>query len=155
MAPTWQGEIEWMESAAALDVVTSELVVATADTADVPAYERLRALLMRVRSAFGIEAAFVSEWTGGKPLRRIACSEARALHELYGTRLLDAPPPNGAKFRFETVPVVSNGVELGTLCSRRIASRDEDEYTAAGALSSVARLIAGWFEEAELAVATA
>jgi hypothetical protein len=156
----WQSEIEWMDSAAAIDVVASDFVVVTADAADVPAYERLRALLVRVRNAFGIEAAFVSEWACGAPVLRASGSEACALHALYGARLLDKPRARGSEFRIETVPVVSDaGLELGTLCSRRESGKGDgkgdDEHAVAGALWAVARLIAGWFDEAEQQAASA
>ena len=143
----------WDAAADAFDVVASEFVVATASAADVPEYTALAALLGRVHKAFGIEAAFVSEWSNGEPVMRSHDSrpEADALQILYGHRLLEADAPAGAPFRFDAVPVVTDeGIVHGTLCCRSLAPpRHASDADHAAALRSVARLIANWFDEAQ------
>ncbi len=132
----------WDDAARALEVAASEFIVATALAADIREFAPLSALLQRVQRAFGIDAAFVAD-----------CHAERATDTLqmaYGMRLLEAAAPRG-RFRFEAVPVVTDeGRWRGTLCCRMPVARDSDED---GALLSVARLIARWFEEAQAAAA--
>lgn len=126
----------WDEAAAALDVVPGEFIVATAACADVQEYAPLSALLQRVRRAFDIDAAFVSDLHAERA--------TDALQQAYGMRLLTAEAGAG-RFRFEAVPVVTEeGSWRGTLCCRLPPNADGED----GALRSVARLIANWFEEA-------
>jgi hypothetical protein len=141
-------DIEWWDSVAnALEVVDTQFVVATASSADVREYTPLSALLDRMRRAFGIEAAFVSESIRGELVVRSDAqrTEVHALQEAYGLRLLQADVPAGRSFRFAAVPVVSDaGCCHGTLCCRcpRESAADDN------ALRSLARLIAGWFSDA-------
>lgn len=133
-------ERDWEDSVGALDVADSEFVVATAAVADVQEYAPLSALLQRVRKAFGIEAAFVSDLHARR--------ETDSLQSLYGMRLLEAERPPG-RFRFEAVPVVTEqGGWRGTLCCRLPVSGDAPQDDAA---KSVARLIANCFDETRAA----
>ena len=145
-------DIEWWDSVAnGLEVADSEFVVATASSADVREYTPVSALLDRMRRAFGIEAAFVSEWTGGELVVRSQAEreQTHALQEAYGLRLLQAGAPAGRSFRFAAVPVVTRqGCCHGTLCCRCPGESAAQE----GTLNSVARLIADWFSEAGAAV---
>jgi hypothetical protein len=149
--------IEWSETAAsAFDVVDGEFVVVTADGADQQFLSPLCSLLRRVRNAFGLEAAFISEWAGGEPIvHRVdfsddAASECDALQSLFGTRLLGAGASEAGEASFDSVAVVTNdGVVHGTLCSRGDSGDDAQQRAA---LRSVARLIANWFDEAELSL---
>jgi hypothetical protein len=135
-------EREWEDSAAALDVADSEFVVATAAAADVEEYAPLTALLRRVRKAFGIEAAFVSDLHAKR--------ETDTLQSLYGMRLLDAERTRGA-FRFEAVPgVTERGGWRGTLCCR-LPLPAADDAAHEEAARSVARLIANCFDETRAA----
>lgn len=158
---------DWSHSAScAFDIVAGEFVVATADTADLQAYAPLSALLRRVRRAFGIDAAFISEWAQGEPVvhRSVAgfhdadAAEGDMLHATYGRQLLDAAAirqaGKGERVRFDAVPVVTHdGFEHGTLCCRRVVAADgHDEHSEREALRSVARLIAAWFDEASLSL---
>ena len=131
-----QQQINWWDDAVgALDVAAAEFVVATAAAADVQEYAPVSALLQRVRRAFGIDAAFVSD-----------CHAQRATDALqlaYGMRLLAADTPVRG-FRFEAVPVVTGeGGWRGTLCCRVPVAGSEE-----GAVASVARLVAECFEAA-------
>jgi hypothetical protein len=102
-------------------------------------YAPLSALLQRVRRAFDIDAAFVSD--------QHAERATDALQRAYGMRLLSAEGGTG-RFRFESVPVVTEeGSWRGTLCCRLPCSAGGED----GALHSVARLIANWFDEAQAA----
>lgn len=147
--------IDWWDGVLqAVDVAASEFVVATASAADIREYTPLSALLQRMRRAFGIEAAFVSEWAGGGPVVRCQAGrdEAGALQRLYGMRLLEADAPAGHAFRFDAVPVVTGeGSWHGTLCCRRPVLPGEDSAQD-DALRCVARLIADWFGEAQAVV---
>jgi hypothetical protein len=151
-------EMDWSDSATcAFDVVAGEFVVVTPDAADIQTFSRLTSLLKRVRKAFGVESVFVSEWARGEPLvrcQRSADDEPDALQALFGERLLHLEAARGCSYRYDAVPVVTNdGVEHGTLCCRRLMSDGEPDDTAyAGALHSVARLIADWFDDAELSL---
>ncbi|HUR88570.1 MAG TPA: hypothetical protein VMZ74_05735 [Ramlibacter sp.] len=137
---------QWERSAGAVEVLASELVVTTAAGAEIREYAPLAALLQRVHKAFGIEIAFVSEWSG-VPVARLAC-EADALHTLYGRRFLESGAPAGTASRFEALPVVSgDGLAHGTLCFR-VPTRQALDAEIESALRSVARLIANWFEAA-------
>jgi hypothetical protein len=130
----------WDDAARALEVAASEFVVATAATADIREFAPLSALLLRMQRAFGIDAAFVSDC-------HAECATG-TLQMAYGMRLLEANAPSG-RFRFEAVPVVTGeGSWRGTLCCRLPLTREGSED---GALLSVARLIARWFEEAQAA----
>jgi hypothetical protein len=148
---------EWSETmASAFDVVDGEFVVVTADGADQQFLSPLCALLRRVRNAFGMEAAFISEWAGGEPMvHRVDFSEdagieCDSLQSLFGTRLLGAGASEAGNASFDAVAVVtSDGVVHGTLCSRGESGGDEQQRAA---LRSVARLIAKWFDEAELSL---
>jgi hypothetical protein len=145
----------WDDAAHALEVAASEFVVATAAAADIEVYTPLSALLQRVRRAFGIEAAFVSEWACGGPVVRRGAErgETDALQTLYGMRLLAADAPTGGAFRFEAVPVITEeGSWHGTLCCRCPVPSGSGEASD-DALLSVARLIANWFSEAQVAMA--
>lgn len=152
-----QETIEWSETAAsAFDVVDGEFVVVTADGSDQQFLSPLCALLRRVRNAFDMEAAFISEWAGGEPMvHRIDCSEDAAiecdsLQSLFGTRLLGSGASEAGDAAFDAVAVVtSDGVVHGTLCSRGDKGDDAQQRAA---LRSVARLIAKWFDEAELSL---
>jgi hypothetical protein len=145
-------DIEWWDSVGqALEVVDSEFVVATASHADVREYTPLSALLDRMQQAFGIEAAFVSEWLRGELVVRSGAerAEVHALQEAYGLRLLQADAPPGRSFRFAAVPVVTHeGCCHGTLCCRCPRESAADE----SALHLLARLIADWFSDAGTAV---
>ena len=151
-------EMDWSAKATcAFDVVAGEFVVATADGADLKAFAHLTSLLRRVRKAFGVEAVFVCEWAGGEPLVRCHRHEAEhadPLQALFGERLLDAQAPQGHVYRFDAVPIVTNnGLEHGTLCARRAGREGEaDDAAYVDALRSVARLIAGWFDEQSLSL---
>src|SRR3569832_261890 len=151
-------EMDWSDTATcAFDVVAGEFVVATADSTDVNAFAQLTKLLKRVRKAFGVEAVFVGEWAAGEPLvrcNRQGAQFADALQALFAERLLEAEAPEGYAYRYDAVPVVtSNGLEHGTLCSRRLVRLDEAEDAAyRDALLSVARLIADWFDDAALSL---
>lgn len=140
-----------------LEVLASEFVVATAAASDIQEYAPLSALLDRVRKAFGIDGAFVSEWAGGEPVVRGLAerSEVDTLQRMYGLRLLGGDASARTPFRFDAVPVVTDdGTCHGLLCCRRPARSGRDDDSAeTDALRSVARLIANWFEEAQLAVA--
>lgn len=150
----WE-DIEWRDSVArAVEVVDSEFVVAMAASADVREYAPLSSLLQRMRRAFGIEAAFVSEWVQGELVVRSHAErgEVHALQEAYGMQLLQAGAPAGRSFRFAAVPVVTGeGCCHGMLCCRCPAGTAH-ESAHDGALYSVARLIADWFSEAGTAV---
>ncbi|HUR87506.1 MAG TPA: hypothetical protein VMZ74_00330 [Ramlibacter sp.] len=140
MGREYQEIDSWSDRASCgFDIVTGEFVVVTADAADLPAYRALSALLGRMRNTFGIDAAFIAQWADGEPVARYATGESDALQASYGMSLLasgDTP--------YDAVPVVTtDGFEYGTLCCR-----GADEKT----LRSVARLIADWFEEAELSL---
>lgn len=153
-----EAEMDWSVNATcAFDVVAGEFVVATADGSDLKAFAHLTKLLQRVRKAFGVEAVFVAEWAGGEPLVRCDRRDAGyadPLQSLFGERLLQAPAPAGHVCRIDTVAVVtSNGLEHGTLCARRmVPSGEADDPSFAEALRSVARLIAGWFDEQSLSL---
>lgn len=129
----------WNDTPLAVEVADDGFVVVTASGADIQEYTPLSALLQRVRRAFGIEAAFVSDGhaeRGTDPLQR-----------LYGMRLLGADAAGAARFRYEAVAVVNEeGSWRGTLCCRFADTPHE------GALQSVARLIADWFDGAQTAV---
>jgi hypothetical protein len=130
----------WDDATHAVDVAAGEFVVATAAAADIEEFTPLSALLQRVRQAFGIEAAFVSD--------RHAERATDALQQLYGLRLLQADGVSGGRFRYEAVPVVNDeGGWHGTLCCRCADPVHE------GALRSVAQLIANWFDQAQAAPA--
>lgn len=139
-----RGQIDWWDNALhALEVMAGEFVVATTTTADIHEFAPLSALLQRVRRAFGIEAAFVSD---GHAQRG-----TDALQRLYGMRLLEADEPANRRCRFEAVPVVTgSGDWRGTLCCRCPAGADAANEDA---LRSVAQLIAGWFDQAAAATA--
>jgi hypothetical protein len=152
---------DWtIDASCAFDVVDGEFVVVTADASDERAYRPLCALLDRVRRAFGIEAAFIAHWAGGAPIVHRAGDEdedlqagLQALEELYGRLVLDAQAENGgggAPVRFESVPVITDGLEYGMLCGRRILT--DATASEPPALRSVARLISRWFEEADLSL---
>ena len=158
---------DWSHSAScAFDIVAGEFVVATAAAADLQAYAPLSALLRRVRRAFGIDAAFISEWAQGEPVVHRSVSlpddgnavEGDMLHATFGRQLLESAavhePGKGERARFDAVPVVTqDGFEHGTLCCRRVVAADgQDEHSEREALRSVARLIAAWFEEASLSL---
>jgi hypothetical protein len=145
-------DIEWRDGVAhAVEVIDSEFVVATAASADVREYAPLSSLLERMRRAFDIEAAFVSEWVRGELVVRShgERGEAHALQEAYGLRLLQAGAPAGRSFRFAAVPVVTgDGCCHGMLCCRCPGDDAHGRGAHDGALHSVARLIADWFSEA-------
>lgn len=146
--------IDWSETATcAFDLVAREFVVVTADGADLKAFSPLCALLRRMRKAFGMEVAFISEGSGGETVVRChdggSDGECDPLQSLFGLRLLAETAPETCNNIFDAVPVItSDGVEHGTLCFR------VDGANAPGdaALRSVARLIANWFEDAELSL---
>jgi hypothetical protein len=147
---------EWSETAAsAFDVVDGEFVVVTADGADQQFLSPLCALLRRVRNAFGMEAAFIAEWAYGELLvHRVDSSEDAAiecdsLQSLFGIRLLGSGASEAGDASFDAVAVVTrDGVVHGTLCS----SSDSGDAQQRAALRSVARLIAKWFDEAEMSL---
>jgi hypothetical protein len=134
-----RGQIDWWDNALhALEVMAGEFVVATPAAADIHEYAPLSALLQRVRKAFDIEAAFVSD--------QHAQRDTDALQKLYGMRLLEADQPANRRCRFEAVPVVTcKGDWRGTLCCRCPAGNDTSNEDA---LRSVAQLIANWFDQA-------
>ena len=145
--------IEWSETATcAFDLVAREFVVVTADGADLKAFSPLCALLRRMRKAFGMEAAFISEGSGGETVVRChddgSDGECDPLQSLFGLRLLAETAPETCH-TFDAVPVItSDGVEHGTLCFRV----DGDNAPSGAALRSVARLIANWFDDADLSL---
>ena len=144
--------IDWSETATfAFDLVAAEFVVVTAEGADLPCYDPLSNLLRRMRNAFGVHFAFVSEWSGGDPV--VHCTpdgetpKCDALQSEYGARLLE--DANDALV-FHAVPVVTpDSVVHGTLCCR-MTPRDGDGSSRA--LRSVAHLIGAWFDEAGLSL---
>lgn len=147
-------EMDWSETATyAFDVVASEFVVVRADAADLKCYAPLSSLLQRMRRAFGVDFAFIAEWSGGDPVvRRIGRAgraECDPLQFEYGLRLLAGDTlPEG--WTFEAVPVATaDGVVHGTLCCC-MPRRAGDG--ALRALGSVAQLIAAWFDEADLSL---
>jgi hypothetical protein len=140
--------IDWPTDAEyAFDIVAGEFVVVTPDSADLEVHAPLKSLLRRVRRAFGIDAAFISEWASGEPVvRRLRGDDSRdaveceGLHVAYATRLLESEAAVAA------VPVITqDGIVHGTLCA---ACGDEHME----ALHSVARLIAEWFDDADLSL---
>lgn len=147
--------MDWSPNATcAFDVVAREFVVVTADGADLHAFSPLCALLRRVHRAFGLEAAFISEGSGGETVVRRRAEaddhECDPLQSLFGYRLLAADA--GGNNCFDAVPVItSDGVEHGTLCCRT-GGLDSDDSPDREALRSVARLIADWFEDADLSL---
>ena len=149
--------IEWSETATcAFDLVAREFVVVTADGADLKAFSPLCALLRRMRKAFGLEAAFISEGSGGETVVRCheqgSDGECDPLQSLFGLRLLAETAPETCSHTYDAVPVTtSDGVEHGTLCFR-VAAADGGRAPDLAALRSVARLIANWFDEAELSL---
>lgn len=147
--------MDWSPSATcAFDVVAREFVVVTADSADLKAFSPLCALLRRVHRAIGLEVAFISEGSNGETVVRCheegEDGECDPLQSLFGYRLLAA---GGASIDdFDAVPVVTvDGVEHGTLCCC-IAGSGNENGPDRDALRSVARLIANWFEEADLSL---
>src|SRR5205085_11320662 len=147
-------EMDWSETATyAFDVVAAEFVVVTATAADLACYSPLSSLLGRMRKAFGVEFAFIAEWSDGDPVvRRTVYGETPvcdALQYEYGLRLLDGD--NAAEGSgFHAVPVVTaDGVAHGTLCC---CMPDREGQGATRALNSVAQLIAVWFDEADLSL---
>jgi hypothetical protein len=149
-----ENEIDWSETATyAFDVVAAEFVVVTAGGADLACYSPLSSLLGRMRKAFGVEFAFIAEWSDGDPVvRRTPRGEAPdcdALQCEYGLRLLGGE--NAAEGSgFHAVPVVTaDGVVHGTLCC---CMPDRKGEGASRALKSVAQLIAVWFDEADLSL---
>jgi hypothetical protein len=151
---------EWSDQATrAFDVLAGEFVVVTADGADVGAFTPLCSLLRRVRKAFGLEAAFISEWAGGEQVVRHACGEREpsrecdALQSLFGIRLLRSDERDAGDDCFDAVPVIANdGIEYGTLCCRGTVPGRADHGAQHQALRAVAGLIARWFEEAQLSL---
>jgi hypothetical protein len=149
--------IDWSDAATcAFDLVAREFVVVTADGADLKAFSPLCALLRRMRKALGLEAAFISEASAGETVVRRhddrADGECDPLQSLFGQRLLAETAPESCGNAFDAVPVITNdGMEHGTLCFR-IAGADSGKAPDRAALRSVARLIANWFEEAELSL---
>lgn len=147
-------EMDWSETATyAFDVVAAEFVVVTADAADIDAYDPLSNLLRRMRKAFGVELAFIAEWSDGDPVvRRMSHGEqpeCDPLQSEYGERLLEgARPAEGLSFH--AVPVAtSDGVVHGTLCCFMPDRKGEGS---ARALQSVSKLIAAWFDDAGLSL---
>jgi hypothetical protein len=154
---------EWsIDASCAFDIVHGEFVVATADGADVQAYRPLCAVLDRVRRAFGIDAAFIAQWAGGAPVVHRTDAEEEedvqaglvSLQATYGRRLLEESSGgrggSDSAVRFEAVPIITDGMEYGILCGRRILS--DAAASEPPALRSVARLISRWFEEADLSL---
>lgn len=147
-------EIDWSETATyAFDVVDAEFMVVTAEGADIDSYDPLSSLLKRMRKAFGVEFAFICEWSGGDPVvRRVPEGEEPAADPLqceYGQRLLEGAEPTEG-WSFHAVPVVTeDDVVHGTLCCFMPDRKGEG---ASRALHSVAHLIAAWFDEAELSL---
>lgn len=133
-----------------VEVVASEFVVTTSRTSDVAACAPLAALLRRTGEAWGMELVLVSEWADGAPASRMHTGDVDALQVTYGRRLLEAGVKS-SQFRYHAVPVVgSSSLAHGTLCCRYPASTAGRE-AGLGALPSVARLIACWFEQAPAA----
>src|SRR3569832_1604725 len=130
----------WDDALHALEVVAGEFIVATASSSDVHEYAPLSALLQRVRRAFGLEAAFVSDCH--------AQHGTEDLQRAYGMRLLEAANPVNRRCRFEAVPVVTEKGWRGTRCCRCPAPV-ANASAPSDALQSVARLIANWFDEAQ------
>ena len=151
--------IDWSDTAiSAFDVVAREFVVVTADSSDLKAFSPLCSLLRRMRKAFGMEAAFISECSDGETVVRYrgdgegADRDCDPLQSTYGIRLLADETPGASQHCFDAVPVItSDGVEHGTLCFR-VNGADDGSATDGAALRSVAKLIANWFEEADLAL---
>jgi hypothetical protein len=148
-----ENEIDWSDTATyAFDVVAAEFVVVTADGADLGAYDPLSSMLKRMRKAFGIDFALITEWSNGDPVVRRSQgdeeSASDALQSEYGLRLLEAGAPEGTLFH--AVPVVTpDGMVHGTLCCFMPDRKGEG---ASRALKSVAQLIAAWFAEADLSL---
>jgi hypothetical protein len=138
----------------AFDVVAREFVVVTADTTDLRSFAPLCSMLRRVRKAFGVEVAFICEGSDGETVvRRRGEDESDECHQLqalFGTRLLTDSAPDSCHHSYDSVAVVTNdGVEHGTLCCRQAGEGAEVDRKA---LHSIARLIANWFEEADLSL---
>ena len=149
-----ENEIDWSDTATyAFDVVAAEFVVVTADGADLGAYDPLSSMLKRMRKAFNIEFALITEWSNGDPVvRRTQLGDepaCDALQSEYGLRLLEgAAAKEGTAFH--AVPVATaDGMVHGTLCCF-MPERSGDG--ASRALKSVAQLIAAWFSEADLSL---
>lgn len=143
---------DWSEDAtSAFDVANGEFVVVSPDAADLKLYRPLCGVLARVRKAFGIEATFITEWCRGGPVMRAvsddASCEADLLQSTYGRRLLESFEPQVRK-GFESFPVITNdGIQHGVLCCTFALKSDEAADRARqGAMRSVARLIADWYE---------
>ena len=149
-----QENIDWSETASsAFDVVDGEFVVVTADSSDVKSFAPLCALLRRMRKVFGMEAAFISEWAGNEAIVRYGrpdegdATECDTLQSLFGMRLLGAAQNESGR-HFDAIPVITaDGAIHGTLCGLRVEGDDAQQRAA---LRSVARLIASWFDEADL-----
>jgi hypothetical protein len=137
---------QWERETGAMEVVASELVVTTAGNAEVREYAPLAGLFERVRNAFGVEMAFVSEWCG-EPVVRTRPG-ADALHALYGRQYLESRAPAGAAFRIDALPVVAgDGQAHGTLCVRQpLRSGNDPQFD--DLPRSVAGLVANWFAAA-------
>lgn len=155
---------DWSDTAScAFDIVASEFVVVTADAADLAVYGPLSALLQRVRKAFGMDAAFIADWTDGEPVVHRPRSEGatvgwESLHATYAERLFESAPVRplgkGEATHFDAVPVTTrDGYGYGTLCCRSVAPIGHPaDASRVEALHSVARLIGAWFEEADLSL---
>ena len=154
---TAEHAMNWSNTAiGAFDVIAGEFVVVTADGADLRPYAPLSALLSRVRRAFGLEVAFISEWASGDPIVRSTalCTGAGTDHgpcvqTLYGMQLLGVQQAAASEEHFASVAVITaDAMQYGTLCCRV----SDDDVRANSALQSVARLIADWFDDAELSL---
>jgi hypothetical protein len=157
--------LDWAVTADALDVVVSDFVLVTPDSADHPRYQTISALLERIRKGLGVDAVFVSQSVEGEPLERFkqALDDGEPmcdpLEETYGRRMLETRPrmarPRGAAKGqilpdYECVAVIgTNGAEHGTLVTRGFAV--DGKPSLAEAVRSVARLVAASLESAEAA----
>jgi len=138
----WQ---QWERDTGAMDVIASELVITRASSAEVREYTPLASLLQRAHKAFGVEMVFISEWCGEPVVR--PCDEAEALHAAYGRRVLESDEA-GRRYRVDALPVdAGNGRVHGTVCFR-LPFKQSLDAEVRGAVVSVARLIANWFEAA-------
>ncbi|MGE4242389.1 hypothetical protein [Ramlibacter sp.] len=146
---------DWSDSAArALEVVTREFVVVTAESADLRSFQPLCAFLRRVRKGFGVTAAFICEASDGETFVRsrdaVNLSGADELRSMYGMRLLTTGAAQGRAHSCVAIPVITrDGLEVGTLCGRLA---DAGSPLDPGALDSLAQLIANWFDDAELSI---
>ena len=143
----------WTDDVHGLHATHGELVAVTAEGADHPSCGPIAALLDRMRRVLALDVVFVALFADGCPAYR----QWRTL----GPEGLDETDCDGAeldlakqivsdrsdcggtvRLHFLARPVISkDGREFGTVCCRKAPTESESERDA-GALQSIARLIA-------------